>query len=165
MRELPEILAAFELLCAAGRPAALATVVRVEGSSYRRPGARMLVAEDGRCWGGVSGGCLDRDVVRRAIGVSATGRAIVARYDTTDDEGLASGVATGCRGVVEVFIERVDARAVGPLDWIGRVIRERRPCAIATVVRARMGGASVREGGRLMLDEAGGLEGELGDSD
>jgi xanthine dehydrogenase accessory factor len=164
MRELREILEAFEALCVAGRPAALATVVRVEGSAYRRSGARMLVAEDGRCWGGVSGGCLDRDVLRRAIGVITTGRPIVARYDTTDDEGLASGVATGCRGVVEVFIERVDGRAAGPLDWFGRVIRGRRPCAIATVIRARMS-ERLHGGARLMIDEAGGVEGELGDSE
>src|SRR5258706_426119 len=83
---------------------------------------------------------------RRAIGVMATGRAVVARYDTTDDEALAAGVATGCRGVVEVFIERVDAQSVGPLEWIRRAIGERRSCAIATVVR----GAGVDVGARLV---------------
>src|SRR5256885_16419512 len=101
MRELSEIVAAFEALCAEGRPAARATVVAVEGSAYRSPGARMLVAEDGRHWGGVSGGCLDRDVVRQGRGVIAAGKAVRARYETTDDEDLASGVATGCRGSVE----------------------------------------------------------------
>lgn len=160
MRELPDILAAFEALCAADQPAALATVVRVEGSAYRRSGARMLVAEDGRCWGCVSGGCLERDVVRRARGVIATGRAIVARYDTTDDEALAAGVATGCRGVVEVFIERVDGRSPGPLGWMGRVIGERRSCAIATVVR----GPGIDVGARLVVDEDGGVEGALTES-
>ena len=164
MRELTDILAAYESLCAAKRPAALATVVRVEGSAYRRPGARMLVAEDGRCWGGVSGGCLDRDVIRRAIGVIATGRPMIARYDTTDDEGLASGVATGCRGVVEVFIERVDAKTAGPLYWIGSVLRQRRSCAIATVVRAHAR-KQVCDGDRLMVDETRAIDGDLGDSE
>src|SRR5690242_19755077 len=85
MKELLDIVAAFEMLCAAGKPAALATVIGVEGSSYRRPGARMLVTEDGRTWGGVSGGCLERDVAARARGVIATGRPIICRYDTGDD--------------------------------------------------------------------------------
>src|SRR5258708_4049533 len=115
MRELPEIIAAFELLCAAGRRGARATGGRVGGGG--------------------------------------TGRAVMARYDTTDDEALAAGVATGCRGVVEVFIERVDARAGGPLLWIRRAIGERGSCAIATVVR----GAGVDVGARLVVQDDGAI--------
>src|SRR5258706_15473807 len=101
MRELSEIMAAFEALCAEGKPAALATVIAVEGSTYRSPGARMLVAEDGRYWGGVSGGCLDRDVVLRARGVMAAGKGGRVRYETTDDEDLGGGGGRGCRGAGE----------------------------------------------------------------
>ena len=85
MKELADILVAFDALCAEGKPAALATVIAVEGSAYRRPGARMLVAEDGRTWGGVSGGCLEQDVARRARGVIDTGKAVRFRYDETGD--------------------------------------------------------------------------------
>jgi xanthine/CO dehydrogenase XdhC/CoxF family maturation factor len=157
MRELPEILAAFEALCAEGKPAALATVIAVEGSTYRSPGARMLVAEDGRYWGGVSGGCLDRDVILRARGVMAAGKAVRARYETTDDEDLASGVATGCRGTVAVFIEPISAEAPGPMKWVGRVIGERRSVAMATV----LGGSCAR----LVLDDAGNFEGDVSDGE
>jgi xanthine/CO dehydrogenase XdhC/CoxF family maturation factor len=153
MRELSEIMVAFEALCAEGKPAALATVIAVEGSTYRSPGARMLVAEDGRYWGGVSGGCLDRDVILRARGVMAAGKAVRARYETTDDEDLASGVATGCRGTVEVFIEPVSAEAPGPMRWVGRVIGERRSIAMATVL-----GESCA---RLVLDYEGKFAGDV----
>ena len=98
MKEFSEIVAAFESLCAAGKSAALATVIGVEGSSYRRPGARMLIAEDGRIWGGVSGGCLERDVAARGRGVTATGRPIVCRYDTGDDEVPSVGVLRRAAG-------------------------------------------------------------------
>ena len=86
MKEITDILLAYDEAHAAGREAALATVVRVEGSAYRRPGARMLVLGDGTTVGGVSGGCIERDVVYRAGGVTASGHPVLVRYDTTPDE-------------------------------------------------------------------------------
>ena len=74
MTDTTEILAAFDALCGSDKPSALATVISVEGSAYRRPGARMLIAEDGHIWGGISGGCLERDVARRGRGVIDTRR-------------------------------------------------------------------------------------------
>src|ERR1700748_1510720 len=93
MKELAEILDAYDTLTTAGARCALATVVAVQGSSYRKPGARMLIAEDGRCWGGVSGGCLERDVARRALGVMETNRPIICRYDTADEKQDGGGTA------------------------------------------------------------------------
>ena len=132
MKELTQIRQGFASLCASGKPAALATVIAVEGSSYRRPGAKMLIAEDGRTWGGVSGGCLERDVARRGRGVIETGRAVRCRYDTTDDEELAGGVATGCGGSVELFIQRVSIDSPGPLLAMQQVIETRQPILVAT---------------------------------
>ena len=62
---------------------ALATVVRVEGSAYRRPGARMFVTETGERTGILSGGCLEGDVAERALKVIEAGRPLVVTYDTT----------------------------------------------------------------------------------
>ena len=132
MKELSQITHGFASLCASNKPAALATVIAVEGSSYRRPGAKMLIAEDGRTWGGVSGGCLERDVARRGRGVIETGRSVRCRYDTTDDEELAGGVATGCGGSVELFIQRVSTDSPGPLLAMQQVIETRQPILIAT---------------------------------
>jgi len=132
VKELSQITQGFASLCASGKPAALATVIAVEGSSYRRPGAKMLIAEDGRTWGGVSGGCLERDVARRGRGVIETGRSVRCKYDTTDDEELAGGAATGCGGSVELFIQRVSVDCPGPLLAMQQVIETRQPIVVVT---------------------------------
>jgi len=89
MRELQAILSQLEreslgLL-------ALATLVRVQGSSYRRVGARLLVNADGQWLGSISGGCLESDVIARAQEVLADGEAQLAVYDTTDENDLVWG--------------------------------------------------------------------------
>ncbi|MGC4032782.1 MAG: XdhC family protein [Tepidisphaeraceae bacterium] len=136
MREWRDILAAHRVLAADGKPCALATVVGVEGSAYRRPGARMLIAEDGRTWGGVSGGCLERDVAERARGVIAASRSYLHRYDTSDEELIDRGVSTGCGGTIEVFIQPLTADAQSPaLTQLHRVLTERQPLRLATVIK------------------------------
>jgi xanthine/CO dehydrogenase XdhC/CoxF family maturation factor len=116
MTEMAAILKAL-----AGRrdsPAALATLVNVEGSSYRRPGARLLLLRDGTRIGSISGGCLEEDVLERAQRVLVTGRPETAVYDTTLENDLVWGVGLGCQGVVRIFIEQLPAdnpRWVGTL--------------------------------------------------
>jgi len=92
-------------LWARGEGAALATLVSLEGSGYRRPGARLLVERSGAGTGGLSGGCLEADVIGRARRVMATGRAIAVRYETGGEEIPPWGLRTGCSGVLEVWIE------------------------------------------------------------
>jgi xanthine dehydrogenase accessory factor len=67
MKEISEIIKAFDKAQSEGRRSALATVVHVEGSSYRRPGARMLVTDDGQLTGAISGGCLEGDALNKAL--------------------------------------------------------------------------------------------------
>ena len=144
MKDLLDIVRFHHLLAGQGQPAALATVVHVEGSSYRRPGARMLVAADGRTWGGVSGGCLERDVASKARGVIATGRAITHRYDTTDDENLAESAppdpspaaSTGCFGAVEVFIQPLTPDQPGPIPFISHALDSRRTTRLVSVLQS-----------------------------
>ncbi len=88
----------------------LATLVTVEGSSYRRPGARLLVRADGTRLGSISGGCLEEDVLIRAREVLATGRAQAVVYDTTAENDLVWGVGLGCHGVVRVLLEKLPPR-------------------------------------------------------
>jgi xanthine/CO dehydrogenase XdhC/CoxF family maturation factor len=92
-------------------PRALATLVSVEGSSYRRVGARLLVNAEGAGLGSISGGCLESDVIERARTVLAGGMAQLAVYNTTDENDLVWGTGTGCDGVVRILIERLPARA------------------------------------------------------
>lgn len=85
---------------------ALATVVEVEGSSYRRVGARMLIRMDGRWFGSVSGGCLEGDVLQKARQVVADGLSQMLVYDTrTEGEGKTIGANLGCRGVIHIWLE------------------------------------------------------------
>ncbi|MFM7750216.1 MAG: XdhC family protein [Opitutaceae bacterium] len=98
-------------------PAVLATLVSVAGSSYRRPGARLLVRADGSRLGSVSGGCLEEDVLARGERVRASGVAEAAVYDTTAENDLVWGVGLGCHGVVRVLIEPVPT----PPAWAAAV--------------------------------------------
>lgn len=84
---------------------ALATVLSVEGSAYRRAGARMFVRPDGSTVGGVSGGCLEAEVAAEALEAAASGRSRVLRFDTTDPDDAVTGYGSGCAGVVEVLVE------------------------------------------------------------
>ncbi len=112
MKELCSILAALER--PAARPVALATLCRVHGSSYRRPGARLLLGGDGTRTGSISGGCLEDDVVLRARAVAAGGPAQAVTYDTTEENDLVWGVGLGCHGVVDLVIEPL---AEGDHGW------------------------------------------------
>lgn len=156
MHNLEEIVAGFEALRGAGKRAALATVIGVCGSAYRRPGARMLIGEDGRTWGGVSGGCLERDVVRRGRLVIQCGVAVTCRYQTSDDEDPAEGLATGCRGTVDLFIEPLlgAGAGAGDISYLADALDSRGPVGVATVIRASAM-PTVRAGARVVLTADG----------
>jgi xanthine dehydrogenase accessory factor len=98
-------------------PAALATLVRVEGSSYRRPGARLLLTAAGERAGSVSGGCLEEDLLERCRTVIGGGPAQTVVYDTTSENDAVWGVGLGCHGVVEVLVEPIRHRPA----WIDEV--------------------------------------------
>lgn len=104
MKEIQTILEKAKNL-SADEKAILATVVDVAGSGYRRPGARMLIDENGYSVGTVSGGCLEADVLERAKKVLETGEPTVITYDTTQDENSVFGLSMGCRGIVKILLE------------------------------------------------------------
>ncbi len=105
MKELPAIVAA--LLEPSPAPTVLATLVAVEGSSYRRPGARLLLTANGMRIGSISGGCLEEDVLARAARVLQSGEPDTVVYDTTSENDLVWGVGLGCHGVVRVLLEKI----------------------------------------------------------
>jgi xanthine/CO dehydrogenase XdhC/CoxF family maturation factor len=86
-------------------PAALATLVDVSGSSYRRAGARLLLTARGTSFGTLSGGCLEADVLARCARVREASTPEVATYDTREENDLVWGVGLGCHGVVRILIE------------------------------------------------------------
>ena len=98
-----------------GRPCALATVIRIEGSAYRRPGAKLLIEPDGCALGGVSGGCLEQDVRQVGLQVLSSGRARLLHYETGDDETKVWGLGLGCDGRVDILVQPISAEAaLGP---------------------------------------------------
>ena len=136
-KETAEVLARLAELAAAGERAALATVVGISGSAYRRPGAKLLIEERGETLGSVSGGCLEADVREVARAVLASGKPALRRYDTGGDEDVVWGLGLGCNGRVEVFIQPATA---GPFAARAEAIRillaGDAPFALATVVEA-----------------------------
>ena len=103
----------------------LATLVAVEGSSYRRAGARRLFGPRGESVGSISGGCLEEDVRAHARAVAETGRPVLATYDTTSENDLIWGTGAGCHGVVRVLLERIPARPAWAVELAENLRRER----------------------------------------
>jgi xanthine/CO dehydrogenase XdhC/CoxF family maturation factor len=156
-QELGQILDRVLLLAREGRPAALAIVTRIRGSAYRRPGAKLLVEDDGSLLGGVSGGCLEEDVRQVGLEVIRSGVSRVRHYETGGDDTRVWGLGLGCDGQVDVAVQPVTVAAV-QATW-GRVrglLDQDFPFALSTVVEdgAAAQALAVGESGRL----AGGLE-------
>ena len=123
-------------LAAAGRRAAVATVVRIEGSAYRRPGAKLLVDESGATRGGVSGGCLEADVREVALGVMRDGVPRLRHYETGDDDGTVWGLGLGCNGAVDIFVQPVtSADAQDMARRVRGLFAGDAPFAVSTVIR------------------------------
>jgi xanthine dehydrogenase accessory factor len=91
-----------------GAAQVLVTLVRAEGSSYRRPGAHLLIGSGGECAGTISGGCLETEVVRKAAW-KVRGGAVVERYSTMFDDTAEIPYGLGCGGVVDLLLEPADA--------------------------------------------------------
>ncbi len=108
MKEIRTILENLHTATEMGMQTALATVVNVYGSSYRKAGARMLIREDGHWYGSVSGGCLEGDVIAKAHDVIRTGKPELFRYDTRLNAKNAFGMGYGCNGLLEVLIEPIE---------------------------------------------------------
>ncbi|MEM7557391.1 MAG: XdhC family protein [Cyanobacteria bacterium P01_A01_bin.84] len=101
---------------------ALATLVKVEGSAYRRPGARMLITSDGKQIGTISGGCLESDAIRRSQIVLETGTPSLVKYDTTSEDDLIWGLGLGCQGMAYVLIERLQIDKTNALRVIDQCL-------------------------------------------
>lgn len=93
-----------ECRAAGGGDCALATVVETKGSAYRRAGARLLVRRDRKTWGAISGGCIESDIVERALIVMGRGEATLVHFRPAEDD-LIVGLGSGCQGELTIFIE------------------------------------------------------------
>src|SRR2546425_12249496 len=105
MSELQDVLRAIEEGHRRGDRMALATIVGVRGSTYRREGARLLVPEHGKPVGTISGGCLEGDVREAAAEVMKDRTPRLLHFDLTADDEDVWGWGLGCNGVIDVFVE------------------------------------------------------------
>jgi len=156
-KETAEILSRLGELRAAGRRAALATVVRIVGSAYRRPGAKFLIEETGGTLGSVSGGCLEADVREVAKAVLETGKPSLRHYSTGTDEDIVWGLGLGCNGLVDVLIQPATE---GPLAELAGRLRELLAGDAAFAVASVLDGEEM--GATLVVETAGAVAGSLG---
>ena len=108
MKELVEIIRAYEEAKLNDIQTVLATVVHVDGSSYRRPGARMLVLESGLMIGAISGGCLEGDALKKALLTFSDKTTRLITYDTINEDDVSVGIQLGCEGIIQVLFEYID---------------------------------------------------------
>lgn len=155
MKEIREIIRSYDELQTEGKRSALATVVHVAGSSYRRPGARMLITEDGRLTGAISGGCLEGDAMRKALHVISEQRPALVTYDTMDEDDATLGIGLGCNGIIQVLIEPI--LPDDPNNPIA-LLKKATDCRQTTVIATFFNLADRRQaqpGTRLFLGEKG----------
>ncbi|MGB3640989.1 MAG: XdhC/CoxI family protein [Rivularia sp. (in: cyanobacteria)] len=151
MKELKNIISAIEDL-EKTKETAIATLVKVSGSTYRSPGARMLISSDGNNIGAISGGCLESDVFEKAQTVIKSGNPRVITYDTTSEEDMIWGLGLGCQGIAYVLIEPLEENKLQEIDFIKKCLSSRSYGAIATVIRVE-GEATTQVGQRLLLGD------------
>jgi xanthine dehydrogenase accessory factor len=134
MKEITDIIKSYEAALALGKNMALATVVHVEGSSYRRPGARMLVTDDGQLTGAISGGCLEGDALRKALLAISQQKNKLVTYDTTDENDTSLGVQLGCNGIVHILFEPIHPdEANNPIELLKQVVQKRQNSVLVTL--------------------------------
>jgi len=134
MKELRDIIKSYKKAIENHKQTALATVVHIEGSSYRQPGARMLITEDGMLTGAISGGCLEGDALRKALHVIATNNPSLVTYDTNDEDDAKIGIGLGCNGIIQILIEPINsADPKNPIALIEALLSERVSAVLTTL--------------------------------
>jgi xanthine dehydrogenase accessory factor len=117
---------------AAGETVGLGTVVATFSSAPREPGAAMLVGADGTVTGSVSGGCVEGAVYELAQEVVTDRAPVLQRYGISDDDAFAVGLT--CGGIIDVYVEHIDAEAMPELGEVFESVHEGRPVAVVTII-------------------------------
>lgn len=165
VKELQSIIDAYRTIEQRGTQVALATVVNVTGSAYRRPGARMLIAADGQTVGSVSGGCLERDILNQAQRVLQWNKPKVVTYDSMSDDDIVWEFNLGCNGIVDVLIEPLPHNGKRDLlAFLGDCLDHRQAGIVATLFGIE-GHLQATIGNRLMLSGQQPATHDIGDDD
>ena len=153
MIEIKDIIRAFDGAQKENKQTALATVVHVEGSSYRRPGARMLITEDGQLTGAISGGCLEGDALRKARLAMKQEKPMLVTYDTMDDDDAKLGIGLGCNGIIHVLIEPINQSDIfNPINFL-KLVTEKRGRAVLVTLFSLENKKDIQYGTCLLVKE------------
>ena len=134
---LGPLLPLFERERAAGNALALGIMVQTEGSTYRKPGALLLIAADGGYAGLLSGGCLEGDLAEHARNVIDTGTARLVRYDLRGEDDLLWGLGVGCEGAMQILLLRVGPESGWqPLEDLGAALESHAATAFGVVIES-----------------------------
>lgn len=160
MKEIKAIIKAYESIETVTTQAALATVVRVEGSSYRRTGARMLVLDDGTWIGGISGGCLEGDALKRARLAIAKSVSTLITYDTTEGDAYQIGVGLGCNGIIDVLFTPLNFKDKNnPVEILKQCLQANRQTHILiTITHLQSKWKHLKTGVTIKYSEPGSLD-------
>lgn len=160
MRELEAIISSYEKAKKGGQSCVLATVVHVEGSAYRRAGARMLVDENGKMTGAISGGCLEGDALRKALHALYQNQNKLITYDTSDEADAVIGAQLGCNGVIQVLFEPLDyTDENNPLELLKSVQISQEPMILVSLFN--LDKSKKQEGTLGLFDEKMNTEGSV----
>lgn len=161
MKERKEIVKAYDAAVQSGKNVALASVVHLEGSSYRRPGARMLVNDEGELTGAISGGCLEGDALRKAMYALSQQRSMLVTYDTSDEDDMTIGIQLGCAGVIQVLFEPIDlAKQDNPIQLIRKALAVRQQAVMVTLFNLSNKHAD-QPGTCLLMESNGNITGSI----
>jgi xanthine dehydrogenase accessory factor len=163
VKELQDIVQAFDRADKADKQTALATVVHVEGSSYRRAGARMLITEDGQLTGAISGGCLEGDALRKARLVMTQNKPMLVTYDTTDDDDAKFGVGLGCNGIIHILIEPISTTKPNNPIQLFKSFLSRRESVVLITIFTMNDKQAPQPGTCLLLTQDGNIKGTFPD--
>ncbi|MDR8394043.1 XdhC family protein [Aliifodinibius sp. S!AR15-10] len=162
MREIEAIISSYDEARNEGHKCVLATVVHVEGSSYRAAGARMLVDEYGFMTGAISGGCLEGDALRKALLALDQNRSKLITYDTSDEDDAVIGVQLGCNGIIQVLFEPIDPeKQNNPIELLRKAEHADQPVALVSLFN--LDKTKHQAGIVLLVDEQSNITGQIDD--
>lgn len=157
MKELRQILKRIEE-ADSGEKLLLATVVEVKGSSYRLPGAKMLIDASDNVFGMISGGCLEADILERSKQLREKGEPMLFLYDTTKNDESVFSLNMGCQGIIRVFLEPINKDSL-LFKALSSSVKARKSLVVATVVDSA---DKTLVGKRVFCDQEKTLEGTDG---
>ncbi|MFD2037474.1 XdhC family protein [Belliella marina] len=161
MKEIKQILKAYSQANSKGQGAVLATVVYIEGSSYRAPGARMLITDEGELTGAISGGCLESDILRKALMVMQKAQPLLVTYDTSDEDNTLFAVNLGCNGIIHILLEPISEKDKhNPIALLGHVANKRQHAVLTTFFSIE-DRASIQQGTKLLFSPSGFVASDL----